>query len=141
LAASGGGGTRCAAAAAAGPAPQLTPPQADSFNLFDGTIVILSLVEILMSAATGSSGGGIASTFRAFRLLRIFKMAKSWTALNNIIDSFGKALPKLGYVKKTLLLPLLVLLLRRMLHRYRYRYRYRYTATATTPTTYDDDYY
>lgn len=78
--------------------------KADSFNLFDGTIVILSLVEILMSAATGSSGGGIASTFRAFRLLRIFKMAKSWTALNNIIDSFGKALPKLGYVTVLMML-------------------------------------
>ena len=53
----------------------------DKFNLFDGFIVILSIVDVAVNYSTssdGSSGKGAVSAFRAFRLLRVFKLAKSW---------------------------------------------------------------
>jgi hypothetical protein len=56
----------------------------DYFNIFDALIVILSIVDvsITFSAAKddNSNGGkGAISAFRAFRLIRVFKLAKSWT--------------------------------------------------------------
>jgi len=52
--------------------------------------VILSVVDVSLSytmASTddGFSGKGAISAFRAFRLLRVFKMAKSWKQLNSLI--------------------------------------------------------
>ncbi len=47
--------------------------------MFDFTIVLLSLVELL---ADGISG---LSVLRSFRLLRVFKLAKSWKSLNDIL--------------------------------------------------------
>ena len=51
----------------------------DSFNIFDAIIVILSLVDIILSTTTSSdSQGGTLSAFRGVRLLRVFKLARSW---------------------------------------------------------------
>lgn len=47
----------------------------DGFNIFDGIIVIISMVEL----ATDGKGG--ISVLRAFRLLRIFKIIRSWKDL------------------------------------------------------------
>lgn len=50
----------------------------DNMNLFDGVIVIISLVEMGMAASSGSSGGGGPfGALRAFRLFRIFKVFRS----------------------------------------------------------------
>lgn len=50
----------------------------DNMNLFDGVIVIISLVELGMAAASGSKGGGGPfGALRAFRLFRIFKVFRS----------------------------------------------------------------
>ena len=50
----------------------------DNMNLFDGIIVIISLVELGMAATSGSSkGGGPFGALRAFRLFRIFKVFRS----------------------------------------------------------------
>ena len=51
----------------------------DSFNTFDCIIVIISSVDLVLtySLALNASGGAI-SAFRGFRLLRLFKLAKSW---------------------------------------------------------------
>jgi voltage-dependent calcium channel T type alpha-1G len=48
----------------------------DSFNLFDAFIVLMSYVEIAMP---GDSGG--LTVLRAFRLMRVFKIIKSWKIL------------------------------------------------------------
>ena len=45
----------------------------DAFNIFDLAIVISSLLELFFS----SESGGVISTLRAFRLVRIIKLAKS----------------------------------------------------------------
>lgn len=46
----------------------------DSFNTFDGVIVIVSVVEILVVAITGANAGGGVSALRALRLLRVLKV-------------------------------------------------------------------
>jgi len=51
----------------------------DKFNLFDGTIVLLSVADVVINFtlnSTTSSSNGAISAFRAFRLLRVFKLAK-----------------------------------------------------------------
>ena len=50
----------------------------DRFNIFDAIIVILSVVDVALSFTSSNLGGGAISAFRAFRLLRVFKLAKSW---------------------------------------------------------------
>jgi hypothetical protein len=60
----------------------------DRFNIFDGVIVFLSTIEVILfySGVTGSGNSAI-SAFRAFRLLRVFKLAKSWTSLRNLLNT------------------------------------------------------
>lgn len=70
---------------------------ADNFNVFDGIIVIVSLVELLNE---NSENSGF-SVLRAFRLLRIFKIIKSWTELRvlliTVLKSLG-AITNLGFL-------------------------------------------
>jgi hypothetical protein len=52
----------------------------DRFNIFDSVIVILSILDIIVtySFSNFSSGQKAIMAFRGFRLLRVFKLAKSW---------------------------------------------------------------
>jgi hypothetical protein len=52
----------------------------DSFNLFDATVVVLSIVEIIIKMAGVGFTNGAFSALRAVRLLRVFKLARSWTS-------------------------------------------------------------
>merc|ERR550532_3569176 len=63
----------------------------EGWNIFDFIIVSLSLFELV--AATDSSG---LSVLRSFRLLRVFKLAKSWPTLNLLISIMGKTVGALG---------------------------------------------
>ena len=54
----------------------------DNFNLFDAFIVIMSYVEIFLPGEDSSL-----SVLRAFRLLRIFKIIKSWTTLKVLLST------------------------------------------------------
>jgi hypothetical protein len=66
----------------------------DRFNIFDGVIVLISLIEMGMEQKSKSSGdesgggsGGAISAMRALRLFRVFKLFKSGdlrTLLNGI---------------------------------------------------------
>jgi len=48
----------------------------DSFNIFDGILVIISVFDLaLEKILQSSSGAGVLTAFRTLRLLRIFKMA------------------------------------------------------------------
>jgi len=51
----------------------------DSFNDFDAIIVIVGLLEFL------NAGSKVLTVLRSFRLLRIFKIVKSWKALKKIL--------------------------------------------------------
>ena len=58
----------------------------DKFNLFDAFIVILSLVDNIIFYSLGNSvtGGGLI-VLRSVRLLRIFKLARSWTSFRILL--------------------------------------------------------
>lgn len=68
----------------------------DGFNCFDCVVVILSLVELGAQIATQSREGGMFSILRGFRLLRIFKLVKSWTSLQNILHTVISSLPSVA---------------------------------------------
>ncbi|NXN99516.1 SCN5A protein, partial [Rhinopomastus cyanomelas] len=70
------------------------------WNIFDSIIVILSLMEL------GLSGMGNLSVLRSFRLLRVFKLAKSWPTLNTLIKIIGNSVGALGNL--TLVLAIIV---------------------------------
>jgi len=51
----------------------------DWFNVFDCFIVIISVADLALTfSGSDNAGGGAISAMRGFRLLRIFKLAKSW---------------------------------------------------------------
>jgi voltage-dependent calcium channel L type alpha-1D len=72
----------------------------DRFNIFDGTIVILSTIEIILFY-TGAGGsittGGAISAFRAFRLLRALRLARSWKSLRRLLDVISKTVSGISY--------------------------------------------
>lgn len=72
----------------------------DGFNVFDGSIVMISLLEL----ATAGGGGSGVSALRSFRLLRVFKLARSWTSLNELLTTTMNTLPRLGPFTVVLLL-------------------------------------
>ena len=55
----------------------------DGFNIFDAVIVIVSLVDLGIIATSDSDeeSAGFITVLRGFRLIRIFRLVKSWTAL------------------------------------------------------------
>ncbi|XP_042550055.1 sodium channel protein type 9 subunit alpha isoform X10 [Dipodomys spectabilis] len=70
------------------------------WNIFDSIIVTLSLVELFLSDVEGLS------VLRSFRLLRVFKLAKSWPTLNMLIKIIGNSVGALGNL--TLVLAIIV---------------------------------
>ncbi|XP_045691912.1 sodium channel protein type 9 subunit alpha [Phyllostomus hastatus] len=70
------------------------------WNIFDSVIVTLSLVELFLSEVDGLS------VLRSFRLLRVFKLAKSWPTLNMLIKIIGNSVGALGNL--TLVLAIIV---------------------------------
>ncbi|KAM4697979.1 LOW QUALITY PROTEIN: sodium channel protein type 2 subunit alpha-like [Rhinophrynus dorsalis] len=70
------------------------------WNIFDGIIVSLSLMELGLSDVEGLS------VLRSFRLLRVFKLAKSWPTLNMLIKIIGNSVGALGNL--TLVLAIIV---------------------------------
>ena len=60
---------------------------ADGFNVFDAVIVVISVVELFLSQGNVEfSSNGAISVFRAVRLLRVFKLARSWTSFRDILE-------------------------------------------------------
>ena len=62
----------------------------DRFNLFDAAVVIMSIVELALSA-----GGGL-TALRAFRILRVLKLIRSWTSLQNFLYTIYLTVMELG---------------------------------------------
>ncbi|XP_074942363.1 sodium channel protein type 5 subunit alpha-like [Phalacrocorax aristotelis] len=79
------------------------------WNIFDSVIVTLSLIELSLPKHKGRKGrrtGGTLSILRSFRLLRVFKLAKSWPTLNTLIKIIGNSLGALSNL--TLVLAIIV---------------------------------
>ena len=69
----------------------------DRFNLFDAFLVILTMIEsvlqyIELAVDRSLTTGGAFSAFRAIRLLRVFKIARSWPSFQIIMGKIGKSL-------------------------------------------------
>lgn len=62
------------------------------FNIFDAFIVLVSTVDIIIQYALEDASLGAVSALRAFRLLRIFKLAQSWKQFQNLLIIIGKTL-------------------------------------------------
>lgn len=81
----------------------------DKMNIFDGIIVILSLVEVIVM-----SGGGALSAFRSvrifrtFRVLRVTRLLRSLHFMGVIIDAIMSTLDSSIYVGLLLLLLLVI---------------------------------
>ncbi|TSM68849.1 Sodium channel protein type 2 subunit alpha [Bagarius yarrelli] len=72
----------------------------ESWNIFDSVIVTLSIVELGLENVPGMS------VLRSFRLLRVFKLAKSWPTLNMLIKIIHNSVGALGNL--TLVLAIIV---------------------------------
>jgi voltage-dependent calcium channel L type alpha-1D len=75
---------------------------ADNMNTFDGFVVIASILEVLLSSS-GWHGASL-SVFRAFRLMRVFKLARRWEELHKIVRTVFKSLASIAYLSLLLLL-------------------------------------
>eukprot|EP00755_Sulcionema_specki_P002765 Sspe_Gene.27001::Locus_11437_Transcript_3_5_Confidence_0.286_Length_6396::g.27001::m.27001 len=70
----------------------------DRFNVLDGIVVIMSLVEFAMA------GSSTVSVFRALRLLRVFKLLKNFPELRTLISVILHAVSETGYLNLIILL-------------------------------------
>ncbi|XP_033633746.1 sodium channel protein 1 brain-like isoform X2 [Asterias rubens] len=68
------------------------------WNVFDLVIVIFSLMDLFLSSIPGLS------VLRTFRLLRILKLAQSWTTMRMLIMIIGNTIGALGNVSLVLLI-------------------------------------
>jgi hypothetical protein len=76
---------------------------ADNFNIFDCFIVIMSYVELIMPDSDSSL-----SVLRAFRLLRIFKIIKSWDSLRILLSTVLESLQAITNLGVLILLYLFI---------------------------------
>ncbi|GLE00148.1 hypothetical protein PINS_up008875 [Pythium insidiosum] len=82
----------------------------DRFNLFDGVVVIVSLIELLLDdfSARNSPNTGL-SALRSFRLFRIMKLARSWKSLRELLETIANSIADVANFGLLLLLLILQL--------------------------------
>ena len=83
---------------------------ADGWNQLDGSIVTMSIVEMVMTAVFAGSGVKLSflRILRMLRVLRILRLMKSWKGLYKIVVTFGKAAPQMGNIFVLMFLSLLI---------------------------------
>merc|ERR1719326_357284 len=80
----------------------------DTWNLFDFTCVIATIVGILIDLTTDINLGSVMSAIRIFRIARLFRLVRFMKGLNRLFTAFIMCIPKLMNVAVLLVL-LLVL--------------------------------
>jgi hypothetical protein len=77
--------------------------------------VTVSIIDVSLSYAMPNDdinqGRGAISAFRAFRLLRIFKLAKSWRKLKLLLQTIGKSLKDISSFSVLLFLLMFIYIL------------------------------
>ena len=81
----------------------------DKSNLFDFVIVVLSSADVVLQligwifrpsdnekSGTDAGFGTISQVFRVFRLMRVFKLARSWTTFNYFIATIVNTIKQVG---------------------------------------------
>lgn len=82
----------------------------DRMNAFDGLVVIVSVIELGLSFGNIAENGAL-SVFRAFRLMRVFKLARRWAELNKIVRTIFKSLSSIAYLSLLLLVFIFIMAL------------------------------
>ncbi|XP_066927937.1 sodium channel protein 1 brain-like isoform X5 [Clytia hemisphaerica] len=77
----------------------------NKWNMFDGTLVIVSIIDILLST-TGLVDGNVLSFLKVFRLMRVMKLAKSWKTMGQLLSTIAGSMGALGNV--TVILGLII---------------------------------
>ena len=79
---------------------------ADGWNALDGTIVSLSIMEMVFTAL--SSGSGVKLSFlrilRILRVLRVLRLMRSWRGLYQIVSTFLRVMPQMSNLVVLILL-------------------------------------
>ncbi|GMF14726.1 unnamed protein product [Phytophthora lilii] len=72
----------------------------DRFNLFDAFVVIMGLLEMALAPPSLMSENqpkkGSVSALRSFRLLRVFKLARNWRSLRELLKMIWRALASIA---------------------------------------------
>lgn len=77
----------------------------DQFNIFDGVIVFTSIVEMIIeNFFQADLAGGAISSLRAVRLLRVFKLARSWTSFRDLLAKMIVTFKDIQYFAMLLIL-------------------------------------
>ncbi|XP_073078769.1 sodium channel protein type 11 subunit alpha isoform X2 [Manis javanica] len=63
------------------------------WNIFDSIVALLSFADVMISIIMGKQSWPF---FRSLRVLRVFKLAKSWPTLNTLIKIIGHSVGALG---------------------------------------------
>ena len=75
------------------------------FNVFDAFVMATSIFELLYyTFVKKASSNSAASIFRGFRMLRVFKLARSWSSLRRILLTVEQALNSFGPLAVVLIL-------------------------------------
>ena len=77
----------------------------EAFNQFDGVIVVVSVLDVASAYVDVGVHGQV---LRAFRLLRVFKLLRSWTSLQRVLHALLGSLTSLLYLMLLLALLLFI---------------------------------
>ena len=69
---------------------------ADQWNALDGTIVLMSVAELIFETLENSSGvkTSFLRVLRILRVLRMLRLMRRWRGLYKVVNTFGKAIPQ-----------------------------------------------
>lgn len=70
----------------------------DSYNTFDFTIIMISIINIILTYGNIVDLGNSASIIRVFRLGRVLRLINKAASLRMIFNTFKNTLPSLSYI-------------------------------------------
>ena len=110
---------------------------ADGFNIFDCVIVQISIFEIVIGLlGIEFSSGGALSALRAVRLLRVFKLARSWVSFRILLETIMETLKHIGTFAVLMLIFMFIFALLGMeLYGHKVKYTDHDHSAVVTPST------
>lgn len=82
----------------------------DGFNIFDAVLVIVSLIDLVLVHVPDiqADSGGALSAFRGIRLLRVFKLARSWKQFRELLHTIMLTMKEITTFSVLLLICMLI---------------------------------
>ncbi|KAA0176357.1 hypothetical protein FNF27_02053 [Cafeteria roenbergensis] len=81
-----------------------------AFNVFDAVVVCVSVVEIILSLTSAELASGL-SALRTFRLMRVFKLAKTWKDLQRLLVTIMRSVLDVASASVVLLIIMFIFVL------------------------------